>query len=74
MENQELIAKAKSHFSRTVARGLPIPPAENFPKVRVRDAARLCFESANGTDQVVVFVDRQTGEFMGGGTYTCKDC
>ena len=64
MENQQLIAKARSHVGTITPRDAsPLSP-DDFPRVRVRETAMVYFESDERRDQVFVFLDRNTGEFV----------
>ena len=61
-----MIAKAKTHFANTVARGATPPSPENFPHVRVREAVIVSFHGEDKRDQVWVLMDRADGKFIGG--------
>lgn len=64
MDNQELIAKAKSHVGKFTPRDAsPLSP-DDFPLVRVRQTAMVCFGSHKRKDRVCVFLDQTTGEFL----------
>ncbi len=67
MEDHELITKAKSHFAGTVASNASVPSPDDYPRVRVRDTAMVCFESDDGKDRLFILLDRATGDFVGGG-------
>ena len=67
MENNEYIERAKSHLSGTVAPGAPPPSPDKFPRVQVREAMLVSFESDDGKDRVFIVLDRSTGNFIGGG-------
>ena len=64
MENQELIAKAKAHLGKfKPCDASPLSP-DDFPRVRVRATAMVCFERDERKERVCVFLDQTTGEFV----------
>jgi len=58
MEHDEFIAKAKSHFAGTVARGSPPLSPDDFPRVEVRDTVLVNFVSDDRKHRVFVLLDR----------------
>jgi hypothetical protein len=64
MEHHELITKAKEHVARIQPRDSDALSAADFPRVRVRETAMVCFESDERKDRVFVFLDRATGDFI----------
>ena len=64
MEHHELITKAKEHVARVAPLDSNPLSAADFPRVRVREIAMVCFESDERKDRVYVFLDRATGDFV----------
>jgi hypothetical protein len=64
MEHHELITKAKEHVARVQPLDNNALSATDFPRVRVRDVAMVCFENDERKDRVFVFLDRATGDFV----------
>ena len=64
MEYHELITNAKEHVARVAPLDNKALSATDFPRVRVREVAMVCFESDQRKDQVVIFLDRATGDFI----------
>lgn len=64
MEHQELIAKAKPHVASTRPREGPRLSAADFPRVKVRETAMVCFESDERPDRVFVFLDHESGDYI----------
>ena len=69
MENLDYIAKAKSHFSGTVAPGETPPSADDLPRVSVRETVMVEFASEDHQQFVFVLLDRATGDFVSGGSH-----
>jgi hypothetical protein len=73
MEEQDYIAKAKSHLARTVAPNATPPSPDDFPRVRVRETFLVDFESEDRKNRLFVLLDRASGDFVaGGGSSGCK--
>ena len=68
MEEQDYIAKAKSHLGGTVAPNETPPSPEDFPRVRVRETVLVDFESEDRKKQVFVLLERASGNFVAGGS------
>jgi hypothetical protein len=64
MEHHELITKAKEHVAMVAPLDGNALSAADFPRVRVREVAMVCFENDKRKDQVVIFLDRATGDFV----------
>jgi len=64
MEHHELITKAKEHVALVAPLDSVALSAADFPRVRVREVAMVCFESDERKDRVYVFLDRATGDFV----------
>jgi hypothetical protein len=64
MEHHELITKAKEHVALVAPLDNNALSATDFPRVRVREVAMVCFENDKRKDQVVIFLDRATGDFI----------
>ena len=64
MEHHELITKAKEHVALVAPLDSVALSAADFPRVRVREVAMVCFESDKRKDRVFVFLDRATAGFV----------
>jgi hypothetical protein len=64
MEHHELIAKAKSHVGKIQPRDTAPLSAADFPRIKVRETAMVCFESDERNDKVWIFLDETTGDFV----------
>jgi len=64
MEHPELITKAKEHVGRVEPLDSNPLSAADFPRVRVREVAMVCFESDQRKDRVFILLDRATGDFV----------
>ena len=64
MEHHELITKAKEHVALVAPLDNNALSATDFPRVRVREVAMVCFENDKRKDRVYVFLDRATGDFV----------
>ena len=64
MEHHELITKAKEHVVLVAPIDSDVLFAADFPRVRVREVAMVCFESDGRKDRVFIFLDRATGDFV----------
>ena len=64
MEHHELITKAKEHVARVKPLDNVALSAADFPRIRVREVAMVCFESDERKDRVFVFLDLATGDFV----------
>ena len=64
MEHHELITKAKGHVVLVAPLDGSALSTADFPRVRVREVAMVCFESDERKDRVFVFLDRTTGGFV----------
>ena len=64
MEHHELITKAKERVAEVAPLDNKALSAADFPRVRVREVAMVCFESDERKDQVVIFLDRATGDII----------
>ena len=64
MEHHELITKAKEHVALVAPLDSHALSAADFPRVRVREVAMVCFESDERKDRVYIFLDRATGDFV----------
>jgi len=64
MEHHELITKAKEHVALVAPLDSKALSAADFPRVRIREVAMVCFASDERKDQVYVFLDRATGDFV----------
>ena len=64
MELDDLIAKAKPHVASINPVHGPRLCADDFPRVKVREAAMVCFESDGRPDRVFVFLDRTSGDYI----------
>ena len=70
MEKLDYIAIAKSHFKGTVAPDETPPSPDDLPRVRVRETVQVHFSSEDQKRHVVVLLDRATGDFVSGGSFT----
>ena len=64
MEHHELITKAKERVAEVAPLDSKALSAADFPRVRVREVAMVCFESDERKDRVYVFLDRATGDII----------
>jgi len=65
MTNEELIAKAIEEVRRCSRSPLEIDPAE-LPKPTVEDVALVTFKPEGKWQAIRFFLNRETGEFVGG--------
>jgi len=66
MEHDQLIARAKSHLAGTVARETTPPNPDDFPRISVREAAIVHFETPDRKTEAWVLLDRTNGAFLAG--------
>ena len=64
MEHHELITKAKEHVALVAPLDNNPFSATDFPRVRIREVAMVCFENDERKDRVLIFLDRATGDFV----------
>jgi len=56
--------EAKEHVALVAPLDNNALSATDFPRVRVREVAMVCFENDKRKDRVYVFLDRATGDFV----------
>jgi hypothetical protein len=72
MEKLDYIAIAKSHLKGTVAPDETPPSPDDLPRVSVRETVQVHFTSEDQKRHVFVLLDRATGDFVSGGSFTHK--
>jgi hypothetical protein len=66
MTHEQLIALARERAKDFSGLGEADITLEMLPKVRVREAAVVCFESDEHDGRIEVYMDKDSGEFISG--------